>query len=215
MLVCFFLSLSLFFLTFFHEPDFRLWRTSCWILNCSSFSRRFSLADSDSLPKPKRARVVSVDDRPLLAVDESAGWRRGPADWSIIVRERRRPLAMREQQTLRSELESFCLVLFFLSRPQTKSSKDKELQNIKREMKRARARAGKQKQKKLSRSLALFHALFLSPSPQATTPRTLTRRTPPSSRNAHLAQASLPGAGTGKERTFRPKRGGRTSLSIC
>jgi hypothetical protein len=117
------LSLSLFFLTFFHEPDFRLWRTSCWILNCSSFSRRFSLADSDSLPKPKRARVVSVDDRPLLAVDESAGWRRGPADWSIIVRERRRPLAMREQQTLRSELESFCLVLFFLSRPQTKSSK--------------------------------------------------------------------------------------------
>ena len=57
-------------------------------------------------------------------------------------------------------------------------------------------------------------ALFLSPSPQATTPRSDRRRTPPFSRNADFSQAPLPGAGAGKERPLRPKRGGG-STSIC
>ena len=93
------LSFSL-FLTFFHAPVLRLWRTSCWSLNCSSFSRRLFRAASDSLPKPKRARVVSDDDRPRLAEfvvdegeEESAGRRSwGTVDCSIIVVRERRAL---------------------------------------------------------------------------------------------------------------------------
>ena len=59
--------------------------------------------------------------------------------------------------------------------------------------------------------LALFSLLAHSsspPSPQAKTPHPLTRRTPPFSRNAGLSQAPLPGTDAGKERAFRPKRGG-------